>query len=97
MSIGTVFKVKRAVLNNDPGALGICYEEYEIGGRPGLSIIFENGEHDGFSPDEQKLILEKVGHLDNFHYEFKSVIRLVEDFRRGFFREHFDKAKASFK
>ena len=64
MSVGTVFRVKKEVLKNKPGVLGICYEDY----KEGLSIIFENGKSDGFSPEDQDFILEKVGHLDGFHY-----------------------------
>jgi hypothetical protein len=42
----------------DPGERGVCYEVYELGGRPGYSFIFEKGRYDGFSPEEVAMLLE---------------------------------------
>lgn len=86
MRVGTVVKLKRSCLNNEAGAVGVCYEEYDIGHK-GFSFIFENGNYDGFSyPDETDAFLEKVGFSDDVAgYAFQNVMRLSDDFSRGYF------------
>jgi hypothetical protein len=68
----------------ESGTVGVCYETYEISGVKGVSIIFRNGEYDGFSVADQAYFLEKIVDT-NFTYEFKSVIHVTADFNKGIF------------
>jgi len=52
MRKGSVVMLKRPMLGNNIYNVGVCYESYTLGNRTGLSFIFENGEYDGFSPEE---------------------------------------------
>lgn len=90
--VGDVVEINIAILGCMPGAIGVVYEEYDIGGGAGASIIFENGQYDGFSPDEQRMFLKKIGKCDAVKgYVFKNVIRLEQDFQQGFFKSGFKK------
>jgi hypothetical protein len=65
--------------------------QYTLGDRPGWSFIFKSGRYDGFSPEEVNWTLEVTGEVcvEVTDYEFKSIIRLSEDFRRGRFAAAF--------
>ena len=91
LAVGSLVIAKRTTGVCDAGERGVCYEEYTLQGRPGWSFLFESGRHDGFSPDEVELILELTGDLcpDVAAYEFRSVPRLMADFRRGRFAPAF--------
>ena len=86
MEVGSIVQLNKAMLGNDKGTYGICYEEYRIGSVEGCSFIFENGKYDGFSPVEQNSYLDEVIGIDgspvkgiDFHYEFSHVIQLNRD------------------
>ncbi|MCC6837045.1 MAG: hypothetical protein IT234_00785 [Bacteroidia bacterium] len=87
MIVGTIVKLKRECLDNPPATRGVCYEIYKRGkGEEGVSIIFENGKLDGFSPEEQKEILIPIGiSEDLMNYKFENVGKVSEDFRKGSF------------
>ena len=88
MLVGTIVKLKRECLYNPPNSKGICYEVYDRGkgGGEGASIIFENGESDGFSPEEQKEILVPIGiSEDLMNYKFQNISKVNEDFSKGVF------------
>jgi hypothetical protein len=91
LQVGSIVIAKRATAICDVGERGVCYEEYTLGDRPGWSFIFESGRYDGFSPEEVNWMLEVTGEVcvEVTDYEFKSVIRLSEDFRRGRFAAAF--------
>jgi hypothetical protein len=91
LRVGSLVIAKRDTAICDAGERGVCYEQYTLHNRPGWSFIFESGRHDGFSPDEVKLILAITGNLcpDVADYEFRSVMRLMADFRRGYFASAF--------
>ena len=94
MWVGSIVRLKKECLGNPAGTTGICYEVYELGGREGHSFIFENGRYDGFSPKEVDMFLEELGSYMPFEgYQFKNVIQLTEDFRRGVFDEAFSEAQ----
>jgi hypothetical protein len=78
------------MLGNPVGTLGVAYESYNIGVPGALSFIFENGNYDGFSLDEQIQFLEEVG-FDSIvaSYQFRCVVRLMTDFRNGVFNSAF--------
>lgn len=73
------------------GEVGVCYEVYELEGRPGYSFIFKSGRYDGFSPDEAEsfLALPDVRCTEVSGYRFRSVPRLCADFEAGFFASAF--------
>lgn len=87
MLVGTIVKLKRECLENHKNTRGVCYETYSRGkAEEGVSVIFENGKYDGFSPDEQRELLIPIGISENLiNYKFRNVGRLSEDFRKGIF------------
>jgi hypothetical protein len=87
MLVGTIVKLKRECLDNPPNTKGVCYEVYDRGHEEkGASFIFENGKHDGFSPEEQKEILIPVGiSEDLINYKFENISKVNEDFGKGVF------------
>lgn len=90
--VGDVVEINTAMLGCMPGAIGVVYEEYDIGGGAGASVILENGAYDGFAPEEQRMFLKKIGKCDAVkEYVFKNVIRLEQDFQQGFFKPGFKK------
>lgn len=76
---------------------GVVYELYDRGGidpndRQGVSIIFESGFYDGFSPLDLGLfdifdLRQEVEALAG--YEFSNVIQLRRDFDNGVFDKAF--------
>ena len=62
LKLGDIVLLKEPILNNTTYSVGICYDEYTIGDSQGVSIIFENGNYDGFSNDEQDLYLSFLTH-----------------------------------
>ncbi len=74
------------------GELGVCYELYRIGDRPGYSFIFERGGYDGFSPQDVELMLEvtDVVFWSIETYRFTDVGQLLKDFLAGRFDEAFN-------
>ena len=71
----------------EAGEAGLVVEAYELGGRPGRTILFERGEYDGFSPDDLAMITLPLGSVDPkaAAYRFAGVGRLSDDMRRGAF------------
>lgn len=89
MKVGTIVELLRPMLGNKAGVKGVVYENYNIGHGPGISVIFVNGEYDGFSVDERKF-LKKVGFNKKLsYYIFTNVMKLSNDFRDGFFNDAF--------
>ena len=90
--VGTIVRLKVPVLGNGIGTLGVCYENYTLGGigtpqqREGASFIFENGYYDGFSLNEQNFMLRKVGFNEALAgYKFANVIILTHDYNSNYF------------
>ena len=84
---GDLVKLKLPILGNPEGTLGAVYEEYDLSNDIiGVSVIFENGEHDGFSIKEQAQMLDRQGHDEELEkYNFKNVRQLAKDFDAGVF------------
>jgi len=64
MKIGTIVKLKKEMLGNLPGTLGVVfnvYDDFDYPDKLGAQVIFQNGDYDGFSIKEQILFLEDVG------------------------------------
>lgn len=92
MQVGDVVKLTLPLLGNNRGTIGICYETYVLGDHIGASFIFENGNYDGFSPEEQKEMLEYLGNENNISdYRFTNVMKLSQDFETDYFKFTFDK------
>ena len=91
MQVGSQVIAKRASGVCDAGERGVCYEQYDLAGRPGWSFIFQRGRYDGFSPDDVATFLEVTGKVcpEIADYEFKTVWRLCQDFQRGRFAPAF--------
>ncbi len=88
--VGDVVTLKEWMLGNEKETKGVVYEQYDIGDGPGASIIFPNGEYDGFSPKDQEDFLEKIDHcIECERYDFINVMRLNADFKKGFFAPGF--------
>ena len=87
--VGTLAVAKRGSGVCKEGEVGVCYEVYELEGRPGYSFIFERGRFDGFSPRDVEMFLEPLGAVvpSVAGYSFSDVNRLVADYRRGCFAE----------
>ncbi len=90
-SIGTVVKTTVDIMGNPKGSFGICYENYGSGS----SFLFENGSYDGFSQEDQELMLEIVGISEKHsNYKFTNVIKVSNDLKDGYF--DFNQIKSQF-
>ena len=91
ITVGSLVVVKRSTAICDEGEVGVCYELYTLGDRPGYGFIFERGGYDGFSPRDVETFLELTGVVlpSIASYEFENVGRLKRDFRQGRFKEAF--------
>ncbi len=87
LRVGSKVRLLRAMLGERVGSIGFVYEEYNIGGHRGVSIIFSAGGYDGFSEDEQKNFLEYVEEDSRYsNYEFKNVMQLSRDYDNGYWK-----------
>ena len=91
IQVGTVAIATRASGVCEVGEIGICYEVYTLGSRPGYSFIFEKGRYDGFSPEDVSMFLNVTDTVCDkvADYQFTNVTRLMHDFRLGRFAEAF--------
>jgi hypothetical protein len=82
LKVGDVVALRIPCLQNEVGVLGVVYYDYGMG----IQVVFENGEYDGFSNDEQERFLNYVTHNEMCEdYHFTNVIKLSRDFRDGRF------------
>jgi hypothetical protein len=72
---------------NPAEARAVIVELYTLGGRPGWSLLFADGQHDGFAPEDCSLFgVEKIGHEPSVaSYQFTGAVRLFADWRAGRF------------
>ena len=87
LTVGSLVTAKKASGVSDPGERAVVYETYELGKRPGWSVIFQSGRRDGFSPCDTDFFLDASGDFCEklSGYTFENVIRLVDHFGRGDF------------
>lgn len=92
LNVGDIVKLEVDMLGNPEGTRGVVYEVYHLNDdHRGVSVIFENGEYDGFSPSEQEDYLERIGHAVTIeNYQFINVAKLSLDFHKGIFDEAFE-------
>lgn len=89
LTLGNIIKLKRPCMNSPAGSIGYVYETYSIGAdHPGVSVIFENGDYDGFSKNDQDYCLDYL-YSSPFLYNFHTVIQLIRDYRNGAFNDAF--------
>ena len=91
IQVGSLAIATRASGVCDVGERGVCYEVYELGGRPGYSFLFAQGRYDGFSPEDVALFLTIIGEVCTAvaDYQFINVTRLSRDFAQGRFAPAF--------
>lgn len=96
IQVGTLVELRAPCLGNAPGTVGVCYEQYSIGRWVhGVSVIFPNGNYDGFSESDQVLFFEPntAGFCNELAgYEFTNVGKLSQDFRHGRFAPAFEES-----
>ena len=87
LQVGSLVVAKKLSGVCDPGERGVVYEAYRLGKRPGWSVIFHSGRHDGFSPCDVDFFLDVTGDVSEelTGYAFENVTRLAADFGRGRF------------
>jgi hypothetical protein len=89
--VGSRVTAKRASGVCDVAERGVCYEAYELAGRPGWSFIFASGRYDGFSPADVDTFLAVTGEVcqEVTAYQFRNVGELCRDFHDGRFEPVF--------
>lgn len=98
LKVGDVVRVAHSCLGNPAGTIAVVVEVYDraalrIGLGEGVTLLFRNGAHDGFSPDDQLAFgVERLGHRPTLaHYHHQSASRLWTDWRAGLFAEVWDR------
>lgn len=86
--VGDIIKNRVNILGNDAGSIGIVYETYmdfDDNNKVAISVIFENGNYDGFSYKEMNSMLTYHGFEKNVaDYHFSNVRKVDTDFRNGY-------------
>ena len=87
LRVGSLVTAKKTSGVCDCGERGGVYEAYRVGERPGWSVIFQSGRHDGFSSCDVDFFLDITGEVceELTGYTFENVTRPVADFGRGDF------------
>jgi hypothetical protein len=85
LQVGSLVTAKRASGVCATGERGVCYERYQLDGRPGYGIIFQGGGYDGFSPADVEMFLDVTGRVcpEVADYRFTNVTQLTRDFAEG--------------
>jgi len=96
LKVGNVVTLAMPMLNEEIGTRGVVYDTYddfEDKGEKGASIIFEHGNYDGFSYEDQQVFLneEKILFVPFYirEYKFENVMKLAQDFKKGYWGEIF--------
>ena len=89
--VGSLVVAKLAGGGCDPGEVGVCYELYQLAGRPGYRFVFEGGRYDGFSPKDIEMLLDLTGRICESvaDYQFRNVTQVSRDFQAGRFAAAF--------
>lgn len=77
---------------SETGEKGVCFDVYNLGGEEGYQIIFEKGDHCGYSQDEVDTMLDVSDNIDPIaaSYNFTNVMQLAKDYDYGTFSEAFE-------
>lgn len=88
--IGSKWKLIRSMLGVPAGSIGYCFNEYNDFDYPdkfGLQLIFQNGNYDGFSVEEQESYLEYDDFASEYQsYQFKNVLQVSCDFQNKYWK-----------
>lgn len=89
LAVGDLVVVGRSCMGNPAGARAVVVEQYDLGDGASWSLLFENGNHDGFPPRDLEIFeCVKAGHVSSLaDYRFTSALRLYADWRAGVFAE----------
>ncbi|WP_263082166.1 hypothetical protein [Endozoicomonas sp. Mp262] len=99
--VGTIVMAARPFSNVKRGELGVVYENYNRNGfdregGQGVSILFSNGFYDGFSAsDLERFNIQMTGVVEESlaSYQFKDVMSLMDDYRKGVFDQQFPQTR----
>lgn len=86
--VGMIVVVGAPCLRNPAQSRAVVYEHYRLGDHVGISLIFPNGEYDGFSERDLELAdVYPTGIVDPqvSRYQFSNVLQLQRDFQAGVF------------
>lgn len=76
---------------------GLCVNSYLVGNNRYVTLIFENGLTQDYSPIEQRESLEDVYFFRNMRdYEFKGSQKLASDHVDGVFKQAFEVFKKNY-
>lgn len=96
LKIGDVVTTAVHILGCNPGTRGVVvslYNDFDIPEEHGATIIFENGNYDGFSFEEQHWFLDECPDVrvpePIRNYKFENVMKLSNDFKKGVWDEIF--------
>jgi len=91
---GGSVSLKVTCLGNLPGTVGVVFNEYDLGNRQGVQIMFENGNYDGFSEEEVEEFCEIISAEPFFKQPrippFKNVMVTADRYNNGYFRPVFN-------
>ena len=95
--IGMVVTAARSVITAPAGMLGVVYEHYRFGSHYGVSILFANGDYDGFSEACANTfdLVPVRQEIELANYRFKHLGALISDYKRGYFKKAFVKSSFS--
>ncbi len=86
--IGDRWKLTREMLGMPVGSIGYVineYQDYDFHDGIGIQLIFQNGNYDGFSVNDQDNFLEFLGHNERIeNYQFKNVLQVEKDYRNHY-------------
>ena len=85
----TIYIARKSFIKVKPGMIGIALDGVDEHIK---FILFENGDFDGFSPDDIEMFCYSIT-VDvsvPFEYQFKNVIQLDLDFSSGVFDQMFN-------
>ena len=94
LKVGDVVVLKMPALGCETEAKGVVYatyQDFDIHSKQGVSVIFENGNYDGFSWSEQQSFFSNI-HIfesERINYNFSNVMQLTKDFRKGYWNNIF--------
>jgi hypothetical protein len=91
--VGDVVSTTVKLLDNDIGSIGVVYQIYqdlESPDKTAASVIFQNGEYDGFSYHEMNYMLKYIYFEEKLSdYLFTNTMQLSDDFENGYWNYGF--------
>lgn len=86
--IGAKYRLTRDVMGNPAGSIAFVVDQYQDFEKPdeiGVQLIMKNGATDGFSVNDQNLMLDWIGYEEKYtSYKFSNVLQLKKDWRSNY-------------